>query len=173
MPWANGPLTVYHGTIGPSADSITNGGVMLAKCRARTDFARGFYMTPNFDQARIHANTVFSRLRALWGGRGGLHSDPVCAAILTYEIDRTVLAQLSHLAFVSPTSDWSDFVLYCRATGGPHVPATRSSYDVVYGPVQQLDGKAYPPNYEQVSFHSPRALTGLQPPRVAKGTPLL
>jgi hypothetical protein len=83
------------------------------------------------------------------------------------------LAQLMHLAFVSPTSDWSDFVLYCRATGGPHVPATGGNYDVVYGPMQQLNGKAYPPNYEQLSFHSSQALNVLPAPRVAKGTPLL
>jgi hypothetical protein len=173
MPWANGPLTVYHGTIGPSADSIANGGVSLRRCRARSDFARGFYMTPNYDQARSHANTLFSRLKALWSSSGGHRPDPVCAAILTYEIDRMALAQLSHLAFVSPTSDWSDFVLHCRATGGPHAPTAGSNYDVVYGPVQQLNGKAYPPNYEQVSFHSATALTMLQPLRVAKGTPLL
>jgi hypothetical protein len=173
MTWVNGPLIVHHGTTGRFADSIVASGIDLMRCRPLSDFGRGFYTTPNFDQAKEHANTLYRKLAALSLSSAGLRPAPICAAVITYRVDRGDLSQLEHLTFVNPTADWSAFVAHCRSAGGPHVPSTGGFYEVVYGPLQGPKGTAYPRNYEQVSFHSQMGIIVLQAPAVARGSPLL
>jgi hypothetical protein len=114
MAWVNGPLKLFHGTTGAFADDIARGGIKLARCRPKSDFGLGFYVT-----------------------------------------------------------DWHFFVQYCRVSGGPHVPLTKENYEVVYGPLALLDGRSYPPDYEQVSFHNPKNFHMLALQRVIRGIPYL
>lgn len=173
MAWINDPLKLYHGTTGTFADGILHSGIDLAKSKLRSDFGRGFYMTRNLDQAKSHANQVFRRLGALAASRHGATPNPVCAAVVEYEVDRLVLSKLSHLAFVSASADWMAFVQHCRRTGGPHIPASMTNYDLVYGPMAGLDGRPFPPDYEQLSLHTANAIQVFGTARAVKGIPYL
>jgi hypothetical protein len=173
MAWVNGPLKLFHGTTGAFADDIARGGIKLARCRPKSDFGLGFYVTPNLDQAKLHANQVFRRRGALASQHGAPRQSPICAACIEFEIDRRDLSKLTHLAFGGPSADWHFFVQYCRVSGGPHVPLTKENYEVVYGPLALLDGRSYPPDYEQVSFHNPKNFHMLALQRVIRGIPYL
>ena len=59
MVWSNGPLSLYHGTVGSYADDIVANGIDLAKGRAGRDFGRGFYMTRREAQAISWANELY------------------------------------------------------------------------------------------------------------------
>jgi len=172
MAWTNAALTLYHGTVGPFADDLEKSGISLTKCRAKTDFGRGFYLTTSRRQARDHANNRFGArnfLPAMTPNR----FDPVCAAVAEYAIDRLALGMLSDLVFASPDAEWMDFVTHCRGRQ-PHIPnGAQAYYDVVWGPVSQVGGRPFPPDVNQVSFHSQRALGLLQLLGVSKGTPQL
>jgi hypothetical protein len=171
MAWVNNPVTLFHGTTGRFADAIANFGIDLKVCRPLSDFGRGFYTTSNLAQAIEHANNIYRRRNALY--HRGTEPDPLCAAYLTFQVDRTELAKLTDLVFVSPTVDWQEFVRYCRSTGGHHMPSSGRDYDLVYGPVQRFAGIAHPWNYEQVSFHSAGAINVIGTGHVSRGKPQL
>lgn len=172
MAWRNAALVLYHGTIGPFADDIEKIGISLAKCGARTDFGRGFYLTTNSRQARRHANKRF-KSRYMLPAMTPHRLNPVCAAMLEYTVDRLALGMLTDLVFSSPDAEWMDFVSHCRGRR-PHIPrGTQGFYDVVWGPVSQVGGLPFPPDVNQVRFHSQRALTRLHLRSVSRGTPQL
>jgi len=172
MAWINGALILYHGTIGPFAEDIARNGISLTKCRAKTDFGRGFYLTTNRRQARDHANNRF-RMKQLLPPNTPNWIDPECAAVMEYAVDRLALGRLADLVFASPDAAWMDFVTHCRGRR-PHIPGgTPGCYDVVWGPVSQVGGRPFPPDVNQVSFHSQRALSLLCLTSVTRGTPQL
>jgi len=93
--------------------------------------------------------------------RGLTAIDPLGAAVVELLIDLDDLGGLDTLAFVQPTTDWSDFVTYCRCGVTSHRPGLQSGfYDVVYGPVSTSRGTAFR-DYEQLSFHTKRAVSKL------------
>jgi hypothetical protein len=165
MAWTNGPLTLYHGTIGPFAYDIQANGAMPGRSRRRIDFGQGFYTTTNWGQARLHANDLYKKLLF-----AGVPPIPQCAAIVEFSIDLEPLSKLETLSFVRPSNDWSDLVNNCRS-GRPHRPSG-IPYDVVFGPVWRLSGSAIP-DYDQVSFHSQRAANLLLLVGVERGKPQL
>ena len=133
MAWSNDPLVLYHGTIERWAQDILSNGVSIAKCSPATEFARGFYTTPNRVQAGVHANRLYIQELGLF--RRGVGHDPANAVVLKFEVDRLWLAQLETLSFVNPNSDWIAFVDHCRL-GGCHIPSQARNYDVVFGPLR-------------------------------------
>src|SRR5260370_36162440 len=103
MPWNNGPLTLYHGTVGPHARNIQANGIRLASCTLKTDFGRGFYTTRIRDHAVIHAQHRYSELlddyaRATQASTAGF--DPEYPAVIEFLVRRDALGALDTLAFV-------------------------------------------------------------------------
>jgi hypothetical protein len=166
MPWNNGPLTLYHGTVGPHARNIQANGIRLASCTLKTDFGRGFYTTRIRDHAAIHAQHRYSELlddfvHATATFQTGF--DPEAPAVIEFRVRRDALGTLDTLAFVQPTSDWIEFVKHSRLPSYGH-KSPGNDYDVVFGPVFADDGTGDAiPGREQISFHTLRAIGVLVP----------
>ncbi|MBV8531239.1 MAG: DUF3990 domain-containing protein [Candidatus Eremiobacteraeota bacterium] len=174
MAWNNDPLTLWHGTIRISSDDIEANGISLNRCAPKRDFGRGFYTTRVRSQAILFANQKYQETLALHIHDPRNHARPISATIVEYSIDRDILAQLDALAFVGPTPDWVEFVRFCRAFGRGHNRSGGVDYDVVYGPVSNMRGEAWP-DFEQLAFHTNRATSALNAARVRShhGSPRL
>jgi len=176
MPWTNGPLTVYHGTVGPFADDIVRNGINLARCLDKTDFGRGFYTTRIRQQAIEHANQRYADLQdEFLRAQQAFNAtfDPECAAVIEFVVRRDGLAALDTLAFVQSTPDWIEFVRHCRLPSRNHKIAPGSYYDVVYGPLLVVGSDLAIPDAEQMSVHSASAVGLLRVAHVTKGGPTL
>jgi len=168
------PLRAFHGT----DDSFTGISgqlrgtrlaafrVNLSLCRPNTDFGQGFYVTTSEHQAKQWANV---RCRS--------NPAPATKAIvLEFDIDRDWLASLEALAFPRPTSDFWDLVSDCRRGFRPHqrLPPRNVAFDIVYGPVTIWPQTLVIQDCDQISFHTARAVRGLQNPRIHSiGTPYI
>jgi hypothetical protein len=171
MAWTNGPLELYHGTVRPYAQNITNPpGIQLARCKPNTDFGKGFYVTRIFDQAVRYANSKYSELTDDFGRLGGF--DPEAAAVVTLSISLDDLGALETLAFVQPTPDWREFVRHCQLPGNHGHRGAGNPYDVVYGPLSASED-GFVPNVEQLSFHTPIAIKQLNVRSATYGSPTL
>jgi hypothetical protein len=164
MPWNNGPLSLYHGTVGPHARDILTNGIRLACCTLKTDFGKGLYATRIRAHAEIHAQHRYRELlddfvRATQTSDTG--RDPEYAAVIEFRVRRDPLGALDTLAFVQPTTDWLEFVTHCRLPSYGH-KSPGNDYDVVFGPMFADDGTGNAiPDCEQISFHTPRAIGAL------------
>jgi len=137
MAWQNDPLVLYHGTVTPFANDISQRKRPdLTKARARSDFSVGFYTTRVRKQAEDFANKKYHRMLRLCQ-QNSMNLDPRSAAVVELLIDRNRLGRLDTLAFVFGEVDWHDFVTYCR-TGIRGHRGPGSYYDVVYGPVATI-----------------------------------
>jgi hypothetical protein len=170
MPWNNGSLTVYHGTVGPYARDILANGVTLARCAPKTDFSTGFYTTRILEQAVRFANHRYQELHDDYLRLGGFN--PESAVVAEFSVQFDGLGGLDTLAFVQPTPDWLDFVNHCRMPSYGH-KGYANFYDAVYGPVSGTIGLALP-DEEQLSFHSVYAISLLTIQNAdRRGTPTL
>ncbi len=123
MPWINGDIVVYHGTDNLSGSAIRLSGLDPNRFNPKTDFGKGFYVTTSLHQAQQWAN---QRCRST------THLNP---EVLEYHLLRDVIENLSRLTFVIDTTDYHEFVEYCRPGQTNHGPLPRATpYDVVYGP---------------------------------------
>jgi hypothetical protein len=165
MPWANQRLSLYHGTIGPHADSIQKN-IDFSYAKPKRDFGKGFYTTRIYAQARRFAIFKFREALDDHHKKGAI--DPQVAAVVEFEINLVALEDLRTLAFVQPTPDWRDFVAYCRRTGRSHKP-NNEYYQAVYGPVHSSRGAI--PRTEQLSFHDDYAISLLRIVRVERWLP--
>jgi hypothetical protein len=156
MPWNNGRLRLYHGTVGSYADDITRNGIQLAKCLDKTDFGRGFYMTRILSQAIRFANQRYSELNDDYVRLGKTGFDPQRAAVVEIFVDLDMLGRMDTLAFVQPTPDWQDFVSHCRIPSCGH-KGFGNYYQAVYGPSSATVGGAIP-DWEQLSIHTDDAV---------------
>lgn len=102
-------MTLYHGSSSEIAMPD------LARSRANTDFGRGFYVTPLYEQAKKWCEKFKRR------GKDGVISR------YTYEESRE--AELKTLKFDSYSEEWLDFILNCRSG------KESSNYDLVVGGV--------------------------------------
>ncbi|MDD9999961.1 MAG: DUF3990 domain-containing protein [Gammaproteobacteria bacterium] len=154
MPWTDQDLVLYHGSSSDAADNIQNRGIKLAECRALSDFGRGFYTTTNLRQAKLWAD-VRTRLRPRSG-----------AAVLEFRVPRRTIAALQGMSFVIPGSDYWDLVDDSRHKpdmGHRHLADDLPTYyDVVFGPVAAEIRKAVKSHYDQISFHTGRAINVLE-----------
>jgi Protein of unknown function (DUF3990) len=156
MPWNNGRLTLYHGTVGPHADDITARGIDLTRCKDITDFGRGFYMTRILAQAVNFANQRYSEFSDDYLRLGKTGFNPERAAVVEASVDLDTLGRLDTLAFVQPTPDWQDFVSHCRLPSFGH-KGPGNYYQVVYGPMSGTVGGVVP-DWEQLSVHTDDAV---------------
>jgi hypothetical protein len=171
MVWRNGPLALYHGTVGAHASDIEANGENLATARPGRDFGRGFYLTRREAQAIRFANEKFTRLASLYRHNKSV-PDPVCAAVIHYTIDRTELGQLDTLVFVSPDAEWQEFVNHCRYSMNGHKGSPGFYYEAVHGPVSTVTNESAL-RLEQLSLHSMRAINKLVRIGVRRGKPTL
>ncbi len=144
--WSNPELRLFHGTDTESVDSIL-GGIDISVLHDSSDFGRGFYTTTNLVQAQS------------WALRRARRR-PRHAAVVEFLVSRDELAKLESMWFVRAAADTDDFWSLVEACveagignrGGSHW------YDVVVGPVSSSYAiRSAWENYDQVSFHTPRA----------------
>jgi hypothetical protein len=153
-------MQLYHGSI--NRLTIPN----LSKCRNETDFGKGFYTTTSFEQARKWA--------LIKKERNG--SDK--AFVSVYEIDDTIINDIKFIVlhFGGATKHWLEFVVLNRKG------LETEKFDLVMGPVandklyatlllfeqgiltveatiEQLKTHVL---FNQLSFHSPKALNELR-----------
>jgi hypothetical protein len=158
--WSNRSLVAYHGT---DTGSLTTYGALghqslhsqlfgfsinIAACRPNTDFGRGFYLTSYLHQARQWANDRVRRKIAA--------NQPVPkAVVLSFTVDRNLLASAEGLAFVLATNDYWDLVSDCRVGFTPlSRTGANPAYDVVYGPVALWQQQLIIHDCDQVSIHT-------------------
>jgi hypothetical protein len=167
MPWSNPDILLHHGTSLAYAQNIKLHGIQPGKFKSRTDFGPGFYTTSNLTQATQMA------LRHI--KLAAVKKQTIQGAILSYRIKRDDLARLDTLSFVRPEDSHTDlwnFIGHCRSGAAQHRAAANglpAYYDIVIGPVAQnwlLHPYFCIPSFDQVSFHTPRALALLQKPIV-------
>ena len=112
-------MILYHGT----TEIITT--IDLQKCRLRTDFGRGFYVSSKLGAARVWAI-----------GKAGFSGIPT---VMRYEIDNALLTdgKMSRLRFDSTSFEWLDFIRDNRRSDAEDSssPEPRHSFDVVSGPI--------------------------------------
>jgi hypothetical protein len=170
MPWARRHLSLYHGTIGPFADDIEIS-VKLAKCAPVSDFGPGFYMTRIYDQAIAFANKRYDDALDEHARFPSTFADPACAAVVEFSIVLDALGDVATLAFVQPTSDWLEFVRFCRAGNQEHKGGGKF-YDVVYGPCW-ASGSGAIADWEQLSLHTDYGVSLLRFQNIRRGGPRL
>lgn len=153
-------MILYHGSI----DKVEK--PVYSRCRANTDFGRGFYTTTNFIQA-----VKWAKLKQQRAGKGQ-------SIVSVFEVDDAIFKFTSTykiLQFAGPDKPWLDFVTANRK--GSQI----SYYDIVFGPVandrlyatlalyeqgflsadaaiEQLKTHLL---FDQVSFHSQEAMNTL------------
>ena len=102
-------MILYHG----SYMAVDNPGLLHS--RTNTDFGRGFYLTPLYDQAKNWCQ------RFKKSGRDGIVS--------RYVLDDTAFEKLKLLRFTAYSEDWLDLVMACRKG------TDNTDYDAVSGGV--------------------------------------
>jgi len=107
----------YHGTTEIIKD------IDFEKCRLRTDFGRGFYLSSKLATARIWAI-----------GKAGFSGVPT---IMRYDVDKDIWSDktLHTLRFDSTTEQWLNFVRDNRQSKPHNNIEPRHTYDVVSGPI--------------------------------------
>jgi hypothetical protein len=102
-------------------------------------------------------------VRRLRGPRG----TPLQATVLSFAIDRDLLAGAEILAFVMATPDYWDLVHDCRLGFAPHGrPGAKKYYDVVYGPVSLWRQELVVHDCDQISVHDQSLANRLPQPIV-------
>jgi hypothetical protein len=166
--WNNGPLVVYHGTDSAalaaygslvSSSPLPAFKVDITLCRPNTDFGQGFYLTSHLHQARQWAN---SRVRL-----SRLRGSADQAVVLSFAIDRDLLASAEALAFVIPTTDYWELVHHCRTGLAPHRRSgTKQRYDIVYGPLSLWPRELIIHDCDQLSVHDQKFADQLPTPHI-------
>lgn len=138
---------------------LTGFSIDLEKCRERTDFSRGFYLTTSLKQAKNWANNLVGRVA---------HSSNVDdkAAVLEFSIPLELMAKLESLWFVVDNRDFVRFVSGCRRGGNHERITSDQPYDMVSGPVTLFPQEMVVKDCDQVSFHTPAAISLLSAPKL-------
>lgn len=151
-PWDGERVTLYHGMLERHVPSVF-AGIDLQFARTRQDFGRGFY------------TTTLERQAILWASRLAHYSRlPARPAVIAFEVSLDGLARLDTLAFVRGEFEadrfWS-LVWSCRQRGTNHGRLANDGwYDLVVGPVAaDWLQRVSMPGYEQLSFHTARAVS--------------
>lgn len=163
--WCSQHQFLWHGCVSYDAQKIMSYGVDPMAGRVNTDFGRGFYTTTLERQARHWA---WERYYATPAGSG-----PFFPVVIRFRVERTSLAALQHLAFVSGDyhhdEDYWSLVQWCRQSTPVIVnnhkctklsaPISANWFDVVYGPVAAGWRQRTTLNdFDQVSFHTRTAV---------------
>ena len=103
-------MKLYHGTLLSNLSSI-KGGINLAKCKALTDFGRGFYLTTDFWQAYEWA--MARKTKNDYGIVIGYSWEPN--------------DELNIKRFSGLTNEWAKYIVNCR------LGDAKQDYDIVIG----------------------------------------
>lgn len=110
-------ITLYHGS------NVEINEIDLSVCKAGKDFGKGFYLNPNYEQAREMAQRT---LRVLQRGE---------AIVNGFEFDESLLSSPGDLKikiFPDYSEEWADFIVMNRKNK-TNSPA--HEYDIVIGPI--------------------------------------
>ena len=107
-------MRLYHGT------NVAFDAIDLTKSKPYKDFGRGFYLSPNYEQAMELAQVKVQQLEV---------GSPV---VLSYELDEEAFNQLNVLRFDSYSEEWAKFILMNRSNDEAD---QKHAYDVVIGPI--------------------------------------
>lgn len=107
-------MKLYHGT-NRSFDVID-----LMKSKPNKDFGRGFYLSPDYEQALNMAHIKTEQLQ---------EGEPV---VMTYSIDDEEMSKLHTLVFEEYSEDWARFILANRNSS---IATNVHDYDIVIGPI--------------------------------------
>lgn len=121
----------------------------LEKCRANTDFGKGFYTTTSLEQAEKWAEIIKRRQQIK------------VAYISVYEVDDDLLQKnyiIRH--FPVPSKEWLDFVV------GNRNERIRIDYDIVRGPVANDTVYEVLPLYESGRVPANVAISMLKPEKL-------
>ena len=177
MPWNNDNVELYHGTdtsqLGTIGIDPNPHGLLVTKCRRGTDFGMGFYLTTYMHQAEQWANEAYYRNLSPTGANQQ-------AIVLSFEVERDLLASLQALVFVRETPDFWSLVRHCRGGYSPHNrvqttynPPPRAEYDLVYGPVAHWRQTLVFKDCDQISVNAQLALDKLPSPSIkSSGNPI-
>ena len=115
-------ITLYHGT------NIFFNEIRLDECSPFKDFGKGFYLTPDLNQAMGMAKR---RTRLSQQGT---------PTVLKYNFDESLLSDksINVLTFPCPNREWAEFILKNRYES----KAESHNYDIVIGPIAN-DGVAF------------------------------
>lgn len=168
--WSNQAITLFHGTLAGSADSIVQNGVLLTGANPDADFGLGFYTTTLRRQAEAWAYVKVAEAAA--GGQS------VAPGVVGFTVERDDLARLDSLWFVRGEFDADDFwslVFHCRTGGAGHGRGTKNDfYDVVVGPVAAFwRQRVALQGYDQISFHTCKAVDVLNKDRARRTSRVL
>ncbi|MBO5539754.1 MAG: DUF3990 domain-containing protein [Muribaculaceae bacterium] len=109
-------MILYHGSnVGINAIDLSRG-------RRGKDFGKGFYLSPNYEQALMMAQRTVAR------------EEEGEAVVTQFEFDEQVLQSscLSIKVFEGYTVEWAEFIMLNRRNK-TNVPA--HGFDIVYGPI--------------------------------------
>lgn len=157
--WNNQEITLYHGTLHQSAQSILQNGVSLVYAtNPDVDFGLGFYTTTLKRQAEAWASRMVNTAKA--------QNPSVRAGVVEFTVSRDSLARLDGLWFVRGDFNADDFwslIFHCRSLNKGHGRSVNNGwYDVVVGPVAAFwQQRVALQGYDQVSFHTSGAITAL------------
>lgn len=121
----------------------------LEKCRANTDFGKGFYTTTSLEQATRWAEIIKKR------------QNTQKAYISMFEVDDGILEKdytINH--FTAPTKEWLDFVVENRNE------RINVNYDIVKGPVANDTVYEVLPLYESGRISADVAINMLKPEKL-------
>lgn len=107
-------MKLYHGT------NVAFNNISLLKSKPNKDFGRGFYLSPNYEQALEMAQIKTEQLQ-----EGTL-------IVMTFEIDEKEMEKLQILRFDEYNEDWAKFILANRNNS---TKKTIHQYDIVIGPI--------------------------------------
>ena len=134
-------MILYHGT------NVNFDKIDLLKSKPNKDFGRGFYLSPNFDQAKNMAETKVEQLE---------YGHPI---VLQYEVNVDDLKQLNVLRFDSYSEEWAKFILANRNNTSTK-PA--HDFDIVIGPIADDRVGLQLWKYETHSIDLPTLVKNLQ-----------
>ena len=107
-------MKLYHGTNQVFTE------IELQKSKPNKDFGRGFYLSPDYEQALSMAQIKVEQFQ---------EGQPV---VMEYEVDESAIDALHVLRFADYSEQWAEFILANRgnSTGKPV-----HDYDIVIGPI--------------------------------------
>lgn len=107
-------MKLYHGT--NQAFDVVD----LMKSKPNKDFGRGFYLSPEYNQAFNMAQIKTEQLQ---------EGEPV---VLEYEVDEINIQKLKILRFEGYSEEWAEFILANRSNV---TDKSIHQYDIVIGPI--------------------------------------
>ncbi len=94
----------------------------LSKSRIGKDFGKGFYLNPDFEQARLWAE---SRVKIFQ------HGEPIVTSF-EFEMEKAIEDGLSIKVFDGYSQEWAEFVVKNRRNASE---SSNHPYDIVIGPI--------------------------------------